>query len=265
MMQENYLPQNRRATGVSLWMASLIVLTMLLLPSNASTGFAQNIHPACLNDAGVAVIPRAGAGVGGWLFILNFNHSLSASNTLGCLVETTGTNPQTVKRTLHQCAIINNADGIQVGSGVSSFDGKFSIQCAGFTKGKQKLKTFSIWGRAEFMNKNVSYSILQHTDVEFIAALNNSWHVNFTSRYGSDIFSSGHPNADLMGKEVEFMSELRGGDGSHWLDRVQLNPITKVNSFDYHNSQPITIGAGGSVWTLSELIIDPPGGCCKGS
>ena len=261
-MQKNYLTKNLRATSGSLLMAALIVVTMLLLPSQTTSSFAQSVHPACLNDAGVAVTPRAG--VGAWLFILNFNHAPNASNTLGCLVETTSVSPQVVKRTLVQCAIVNNVAGTQVGNGVSPFDGNYTVNCPGLAKGKQSLKTFTIWGRAEFAKKSAHYAIVQHADVDFSADLGKYWHVNFSSRYGASSFSSGHPAANLSGKTVEFLSEVSKLTGSHWLEKVQLNPTSTLSGFDYHNDQPITIGAAGSVWTLEEIIIDPPGGCCKG-
>lgn len=262
MMQKNYLPKSTKAKGISLWMAVLIVLTVVLLPSSASVSLAQGVHPSCLNDAGLAVTPKAG--VGAWLFILNFNHAPNATNTLGCLVETTAVSPQVVKRTLVQCAIVNNVAGVQVGSGVSPFDGNYTVNCPGLSQGKQKLKNFMIWGHAAFANSSAHYPIVTHADVEFSADLDKFWHVNFSSRYGGSSFSSGHPTANLSGKIVEFTSEMNKLTGAHWLENVKLSPTPTLSGFDYHNDQPIIIGAAGSVWTLSEIIIDPPGGCCKG-
>lgn len=261
-MNKHYLPCEVRTKGLSMVTALLIVLSLLLLPSQSSSLFAQAVNPACINDSGVAVIPSAGAGVGGWLLLLNFNHAASATNTVGCLITTTQVNPQRVSRILVNCQIVNNQSAVLVGNGTSPFDGKFSVSCPGLGMGKTKHENFTVWGRATFNNRNVNYSITQHSDFSFIARLNTGWKVNFTSRYGANSFNSGNPNFNLAGQLVSFTSALRGGTASHFLNSAQLTPLSTLPPFDFHQDQPFTISGPGQLWTLHELIIDPPGGCC---
>ena len=263
MMRKSYLPQNIQSNSVSLLLAVLIVVTMLLVPSSSTIAFAQGVHPACKKDSGAAVVPSGAAGVGAWMLVLNFNHSASATSTTGCLIKTTSLNPQKVSRTLVNCQIINNGAGTQVGSGNAPFDGKFSIFCPGVASGKRELENFTIWGRASFGSNNASYSIVQHPDVSFTGNLSVDWRASFDSRYSNNNFASGNPTFNLLGQTVSFTSATLNGMGSHSLNEVALGTSTAISNFEFHYDQPITIGAAGQVWTLHELIIDPPGGCCK--
>lgn len=263
MTQKSYLPRNLKLDCASVWVAVMLVLTTLLLPGQAATAFAQGVHPACKNDAGTAVIPSAGAGIGAWMLVLNFNHSPSTTTTTGCLIKTIALGPQKVSRTLVNCLIMNNQGSTQVGSGSAPFDGKFSVNCPGITAGKRKLENFTVWGQANFGSNNADYSILQHTNVTFTAEIDVDWHIDFSSQYGSNIFDSGNRTFNLLGQTVSFMSALRAGVGSHSLNSVDLGPLNSVPAFEFNYDQPFVIGAAGQVWTLHELIIDPPGGCCK--
>lgn len=263
-MHKNYLFTKIQAHSLSLLVAALLVLTTLLLPGSSLPVMAQNIHPACLNDAGQAVVPAAAGGVGAWILVLNFNHTLSGSKTVGCRVEITGLGPLVVSRTLVECNLVNNTGHVKVGNGLAPFDGRFSISCPGMSQVKQTLENFTIWGRANFVNANAFYSIVQHQDVSFTANVTNAWHMNFDSRYGKSNFSSGDPATDLLGQVVSFSSAVRNLKGSHSLNQTELSPVTTIKSFEFNFDQPITISAPGPVWTLAEIIIDPPGGCCKG-
>ena len=152
---------------------------------------------------------------------------------------------------------------MQVGNGIAPFDGRFSVSCPGVPQGKQTLQNFTVWGRANFANANTSYSIVEHPDVALSATLNAGWRVTFDSRYGSSEFSSGDPATNLYGQTVSFTSAVSGLASSHSLNGSRLAPLATVSPFEFNYDQPITIGAPGQVWTLSEVIIDPPGGCCK--
>jgi hypothetical protein len=242
----------------------LLAACTLLLPLNTGAVFAQGVPDACKNDAGSAVVPNAAAGVGAWLLVLNFNHAPSATTTTGCMVMTTGLNPQQVSRTLVPCQIVNNTGKVQVGSGSAPFDGSFSINCPGVTQqGKKTLENFTVWGRGNFAKPNATYPVVQNADISVSAAISPDWHVLFTSRYGSSTFSSGSGSANLLGQDVSFMSAVNALQGSHSLNGNQLPPRTTIVPFDYHFDQPIMIGAAGQPWTLYEIIVDPPGGCCK--
>jgi hypothetical protein len=252
----------RRALRATL-AAVLLAAGTLLLPANAGAVMAQGVPNACRNDAGVAVVPRASAGVGAWLLILNFNHAPSAAATAGCLVMTTAVNPQQVSRTLVPCQIANNVGGAQVGNGAAPFDGNFSVVCPGVNQGKQTLENFSIWGRAIFANAGATYPIVQHQDVAFNTSVSAGWNVLFNSRYGASTFASGDPVTNISGQVVNFLSNVAALTGSHSLNNAQLAPRTTIAPFEYHFAQPLTIGAPGLPWTLLEVIVDPPGNCCK--
>lgn len=263
-MQTNYLYPNIRKRKLSLWMAVLMVITTLLLPNNRLPLLAQAIHPACLNDAGQPVTPTAGAGLGAWMLVLNFNHPLSGSKTLGCRVDVASVNPQVIRRTLVECTLINNIGMVKVGNGMAPFDGKFSVSCPGVAMGKQTLESFTVWGRANFASANAAYTLIQHKDIVLTASMSVDWHISFTSRYGKNNFSSGDATTNLLGQTVSFNSAVRSLTGSHSLNQNELGPLATLKPFEFNHDQPITISAPGSFWTLYELIIDPPGGCCKG-
>jgi hypothetical protein len=201
--------------------------------------------------------------VGAWLLVLNFNHAPSATTTTGCLVMTTSVNPQQVSRTLVACQIFGNAGNVPVGNSMAPFDGNFSINCPGVAQGKQTLEHFSIWGRANFPNASATYPIVQHQDVGLNAGLNAGWNILFNSRYGASTFASGDPVTNVKGQVVTFLSAVSSLTGSHNLNGKDLPPRTTIAPFDYHFDQPITIGAPGQPWTLYEVIVDPPGSCCK--
>ena len=150
-----------------------------------------------------------------------------------------------------------------VGNGVAPFDGKLSVSCPGISPGKQTLQNFTIWGRANFANANAFYTIMAHQDVVLSANLSAGWHVTFDSRYGGNNFSSGNGSANLNGQTVSFTSAVQRLTGSHSLNGSQLAPLAAVSPFEFNFDQPIAIGASGQVWTLAEIIVDPPGGCCK--
>lgn len=263
MMKQNDLPGNVRAHGLALLMAVLIVVSISLMPSSSAVALAQSVPNACKDDAGKVLIPSAGGGVGAWLLVLNFNHAPSATSTTGCLVTTIALNPQRVSRTFVTCQLVDNVNLASVGNGVAPFDGQFSISCPGISPGKKKLENFTIWGRANFTNPNTAYAILNHPDVSFSAGLSPSWRVSFDSRYGANSFSSGDAATNLNGQVVSFTSAVRSLTGSHSLNGTQLAPLATVSPFDFRFDQPIVIGAAGQVWTLAEIIVDPPGGCCK--
>ena len=197
MVKKNYLPGNVRAHGSALLAAVLIVVGMLLMPSSSAVVFAQSVPNACKDDAGKAVVPSAGGGVGAWLLVLNFNHAPSVANTTGCVVTTISLNPQKVSRTFVACQIVGNVGLVPVGNGVAPFDGKLSVSCPGIAPGKQTLQNFTIWGRANFANANAFYTIMAHQDVVLSANLSAGWHVTFDSRYGGNNFSSGNGSANL--------------------------------------------------------------------
>ena len=254
-------------SAVRILLAGLLLATgVLFLPGSSGTVFAQGVPDACKNDAGRAVIPNAGAGVGAWLLVLNFNHAASKTTTTGCMVMTTGLNPQQVSRTFIACQIVNNVGKVQVGNGSAPFDGNFSIVCPGvLQQGKKTLENFTVLGRGNFGKPNATYSIAQNADINVSAAISPDWHVLFTSRYGGSTFSSGDGSANLLGQDVAFASTVNSLLGSHSLNASQLAPRTTIAPFEYHFDQPTTIGAVGQPWTLYEIIIDPPGGCCKAS
>lgn len=263
-MQTNYLFPKFSTRKLSLWMAALLVIITLLLPGNTLPLLAQSVHPACLNDAGQPVTPTAGTGLGAWMLVLNFNHSLSGSKTLGCRIDVSGVNPQVIRRTLVECTLVNNVGMVKVGDGKAPFDGKFSVSCPGVAMGKQTLESFTVWGRANFANANAAYTLLQHKDVVLTASMSVDWHISFTSRYGKNNFTSGDTSTNLMGQIVSFNSAVRSLTGSHSLNQNELGPLATLKPFEFYQDQPFTISAPGSIWTLYELIIDPPGGCCKG-
>ncbi|MFN8444400.1 MAG: hypothetical protein U0175_26690 [Caldilineaceae bacterium] len=263
-MQTNYLFPKFSARKLSLWIAALLAITTLLIPSQASPLLAQSIHPACLNDDGQPVTPSAGAGIGAWMLVLNFNHGLSGSKTLGCRVDVTGVNPLVIRRTLLECTLVNNVGMVKVGNGKAPFDGKFSVSCPGVAAGKQTLESFTLWGRANFANANAAYTLIQHKDVALTASMSVDWHISFTSRYGKNNFTSGDTTTSLLSQTVSFNSAVRSLTGSHSLNQNELGPLATLKPFEFNHDQPITISAPGSIWTLYELIIDPPGGCCKG-
>lgn len=250
----------------SLWLAVLMVVTLLLMPSNAPLAQAQTIHSACLDDAGRAVVPSTSGGVGAWLIVLNFNHTPSATTTTGCRVTTTSLNPQKVTRSLVTCQLVNNQGLTQVGGGSAAFDGKFTVQCPGNVRGPgatHNNKNFTILGRANFASAQQTYSIVQHQDVTFKANLSVDWRVAFESRYGATTFVSGNPTFNMMGQIVHFESAIQRQTGSHRLNQSALTPTAAVAPFTFTQSLPFTIGAARQIWTLYELIIDPPGGCCR--
>lgn len=258
------IKQQGRVVARILLAGVLLAASSLLLPLNSGTVLAQGVPDACKNDAGGAVVPNAAAGVGAWLLVLNFNHAPSAATTTGCMVMTTGLNPQQVSRTLVACQIVNNTGNVQVGSGAAPFDGNLSINCPGVTQqGKKTLENFTVWGRGNFAKPNAIYSIAQNADFNVSAAISPDWHVLFTSRYGPSTFSSGSGSANLLGQDVSFTSAVNALQGGHSLNGTLLPPRTPISPFDYHFNQPILIGAAGQPWTLYEIIVDPPGGCCK--
>lgn len=253
------------AAVVRIALAALLLATsILLLPGSATAALAQGVPNACKTDAGKVVVPSPAAGIGAWLLLLNFNHAPSATTTTGCMVVTTGLNPHQVSRTLVACQIVNNAGSVQVGSGAAPFDGNFSISCPGVTgQGKQTLENFTVWGRGNFGKPNAAYPIVQHADVNVTATISADWHALFASRYGGSTFASGDGVTNLKGQDVAFMSAVSSLLGSHSLNANQLVPRTTIAPFEYHFDQAITIGAAGQPWTLYEVIVDPPGGCCK--
>jgi hypothetical protein len=249
--------------GMSVLIAGIIAVSTVLLPGSAPAALAQGVSPACKDDAGRAVMPNPGAGIGAWLLVLNFNHAPSATSTVGCLVMTTGLNPQQVSRTLVACPLVGNVGMVTVGNGVAPFDGNFSITCPGVLQGKQTLENFTIWGRANFAKAGATYTIAKHQDVEFSAGIGAAWHVMFSSRYGATTFASGDGVTNLNGQVVSFGSAVSRIGGGHSLNGSPLAPPVPVTPFEFNFDQPITIGAPGQLWTLAELIFDPPGGCCK--
>jgi hypothetical protein len=244
-------------------LAAVLIVLGLLAPQTSRTALAQGAPDACKNDAGVAVVPRPAAGVGAWLLVLNYNHAPSATTTTGCLVMTTAVNPHQVSRSLVACQILGNTGGVQVGNGAAPFDGNLSIVCPGILPGKQTLENFTIWGRASFGAAGKTYSIVQHPDVGFSAVVSPNWKSLFNSRYGTASFASGDPQTNIKGQVVAFMTAVSNLTGSHSLNGRELAPRATLAPFEYRFDQPTTIGRPGQSWILFELIIDPPGGCCK--
>lgn len=260
--------------GVTLCAVMVLVVGMLLAPSGASPVLAQGVPAACLNDAGNPVLPSVGAGVGAWLIVLNFNHAPSTTTTTGCLVKTTALNPQKVIRTMLTCQVTNNDGQVGVGNGTAAFDGKFAIQCPGITEGpgvSHDNTNFTLWGRANFAQTNQTYALVTHTDVNLSVSVtgnastpNNPWYASLSSRYGSTTFVNSDATVNVRGQIVPFESAVGRGTGIHKLNQTALSPETPVAPFSFHYNQPISIGGAGPQWTLHELVIDPPGGCCKG-
>lgn len=259
---------------ISFGIVAALVLALGLLPGGAAVALAQGVPAACVDDAGNSIMPSVGGGVGAWLIVLNFNHAPSTTATTGCLVRTTGLNPQKVARSFITCQLVNNQAQAAVGGGAVAFDGKFAIQCPGVNDNpgySQDNVNFTLWGRANFAQTNQTYAIVSHTNVSLSASVtgnvstpNNPWYASLSSRYGSTTFVNSDTTVNVRGQIVRFESAVHRSSGTHMLNQTALTPAANIAPFSFHYNQPITIGGAGPTWTLHELVIDPPGGCCKG-
>ncbi len=244
-----------------------IVLAALLSPFGSSVAWAQAVPPACLNDAGQPIRPNPAyldpGWTNAWVLLLNFNHALSASYTTGCIGMITAANPQPVSYQLIQCPLQNNINQIRVGGGTAPFDGNFWIECPGITQNNYVHASFGVWGRARFPTSNQSYLLMSHQDVAVKAAVDATWHITLDSRYGVNTYNNFANQVNVAGKIVPFKSEVDRTLGTHYINNQALTPHFNVAGFPFDESQPITIGAAGQTMTLYEMIVDPPGMCCR--
>jgi hypothetical protein len=236
---------------------------------NSPVAFGQTATPpACLNDRGQAVRPNPAYLMPGWsnawVLVTNFNHAPSAGATVGCLGEITAANPQQVKYSLVQCPLINNVNQVQVGGGAAPFDGNFWIECPGPYEVNQLHTSFSVLGRATFPTSNSTYTLMSQQDVDITADIDASWRITLNSRYGANTYSNFAAQSNVAGKIVHFKSEVDTGVGTHYLNGHALAPQFMTSAFGFDQSKPILIGAAGQAVLLYEMIIDPPGACCRG-
>jgi hypothetical protein len=265
MVTQNFIPK-WLAYGLTLVMA-LANLTPFVHTSVASAQTAA--PPACRNDRGQPVRPNPAYLMPGWtsawVLVTNFNHTPSASITIGCLGVITSTNPQQVNYSLVQCPLINNVNQVQVGGGNAPFDGNFWIECPGPYEDNNLHTSFSVLGRAMFPAANSTYTLMSQQDVDISADVDASWRMTLNSRYGANTYSNFAAQSNVAGKIIHFVSEVDNGLGAHYLNGHALAPRFMASTFGFDQSKPIWIGAEGQAVTLYEMIIDPPGMCCRGS
>lgn len=257
MITRLFLPKHLR-----MWLAALIVLATMS-PLRASTALAQGTPPACLNDQGNTVLPAPV--MGAWVLTLNFNHAPTLGTTKACRATTTGVNPLQVSFTMINCQVRNNPAGIQVGGGQAAFDGNFGIQCPGgpSVPGQGPLYTnFFVSGDATFSTSGAAYTLLQHQDVGIRVEVDANWHVKLRSRYGSTDFEHQDNVTNVNGMQVSLTSLVNNGGGSHFVNSTELQPSATVAPFSFAFNQPFSIGSPGQIWTLYQIIIDPPPSRC---
>jgi hypothetical protein len=243
---------------------ALCLALILLAAAPPVPGFAvplQQMQPPaeCLSDQGHPVEPRADI-ANGWVMVLNFNHIPSTKTTVGCVVSRT--NGKELAYTLIECTIQNNLRPVTVGGGSASFDGNFWLQCPGVQWGISSQTDFDVVALAQFAGPG-TYTLMEHLDAGVEAQVDGDWHVGLHSRYGQSSFAHLDSQTSAQGQQLALLSMVADQVGLHGVNGQALLPPAKVETFVFDSDQPITIGGAGQVWTLSELIIDPAGRCCR--
>jgi len=258
-------PSSRKQT-IACWLAVMLMAALLPIPVGTSVAHAQSVPPACLNDAGQPVRPAPV--LGAWALALNFNHALSASDTVGCRILTIALQPQKVSYTLVTCQLSNNSRGVQVGAGAAPLDGNFWITCPNGppVPGYGPLYDgFAVYGRAQFpaLATPASFTFVQHQDVVFTAEVSTSasvtgnTRIKLTSRYGPYTYATTDTSTTGVGPFF-LASSVGARAGRHQVEQNVTPFTTPVDQFPFTFSQPILIGQSGKPWTLYELVVDPP-------
>jgi hypothetical protein len=238
---------------------ALSVTTVQSLPAYAASLQGDPPPAECFTDGGHLVEPRPDID-SGWALVLNFNHAPAADVTTGCVV--TRIAPQQLEFALIECQISNNVRQAPVGGGAAIFDGNLWIECPGPAQGSLTHKDFDVAARAQF-SASGNYRLMEHPQAAVYAYVDVDWQVALNSRYGKSSFAHTANQTNVQGQTVALLSTVTDERGSHAVNGAPLTPDAGVAAFDLDASQRITIGAQGEVWTLHELIVDPPGRCCR--
>lgn len=256
----NHFPR----TLLRISLALVLVLLTLLPPVGGSAVYAQNLHPACLNDQGTPAVPRITL-PGSEVLILNFNHALNQSVTTGCVGVRDWNTPNLILYHLVTCPLINNVNNAAVGNGNAPFDGVFWIECPAGTLSTTYPEDFYIYARADFPQKSVKgvqwHTLLEHANVSFKVNIDSNWHPTLQSRYDTTTFTNFDASTTVENSTVQLKSDLDSDNGSHRVNGALLTPTQKaIPAFTFDGGQPIIIGtsAANRPWTLHIILVDPP-------
>jgi hypothetical protein len=255
-----------KAQHIPVWLSLPLALALVFVlsfvlsfpPLDNGVALAQSAPAPCRLDNGQALRP----GSLGWAMLLNFNHAPSTTSTIGCVAALTAANPNQVNYRLITCTVVNNLNNTPVGSGNASFDGNYWIECPAMGQGVVVLQSFLIYGRAQFLNSNATYSLVNHQDAKFRTTIDAAWHATLTSRYGATTFANTDSITNFLGKTAQLKSGVDGITGRHAVDQTVLQPEATITAFSFDYGKPIIVGAQGQSWVLYEILIDPPGRCC---
>ncbi|MBX3016036.1 MAG: hypothetical protein KF832_31230 [Caldilineaceae bacterium] len=248
-MNHHSISSYRRFIGLTL-------LCALLLSSHALPLAAQVVVPsACVDDQGNALAPGQ---VNTWIMVLNFNHVPSADYTTGCLIyQMKADAPPSYQ--LFACPLVNNEKRATVGNGAANFDGRFWIECPTAATPPQ-LTQFSLQARARFAQPGM-YTLLDHPSAAWGATIDIDWRVALQSRYGGSSFQHIDPMTLAYQKDLLLLSEVQKKIGTHAINGRALQPTWSIQAFDFL-PKTLRISDQNQIWSLAELIIDPPGVCC---
>lgn len=269
-MSINQLNAPRPIKRIGPIVMTLVVIGLLFLIScsNPNEAQANNVPTACLKDDGTPAEPLPFPGA--WAIVLNFNHSPSTTHTEVCWAERDDDQAMAINYTDGiQCQVRNNVNNVAVGNGEAAFDGDFHITCprrSSGPTGNSQYNTFYVHAVASFPEQAGYYPLVRHSDVAVRALLQNpggsgNWTATMLSRYDNTVFSDTESVSTLVGVNHRINSRVIGGTGTHYVNQQLLNSQTAVPPFDFDLNELIFIGGGVNPWTLSEMVIDPPGWC----
>ena len=248
--------------------AAFLVALFIASSANISVAEANGAPPACQDDNGDPVEPLPFPGA--WAIILNFNHTPSPTHTTACWAIRDNTSAMNVTYTTGiLCQVRNNVNNVKVGNGEANFDGNFHITCprrGSVPNPTAVYDTFYVHAVAEFPETAGYYPLVRHSNVSVRAHLkapvaNEAWKATMISRYGDIVFSDTQDVPRLTEINHRINSTVFSGTGSHLINSQQQNSQTTVDPFTFDFTELIFIGGGDNPWTLSEMVIDPPGFC----
>jgi hypothetical protein len=224
---------------------------------------------------GVLVDPPLPPGVAQrWLFIANFDHPKSATDTVTCLVIKTATGT-TYDVGTHHCTVVatSNPSRRRFGSGVARFDGDAYLQCT-INPTPPPLDPPNVWVYARVniptALTTTTNTLVTSDDIDFNVQSDPTCAWTLNSRY--DAFAFSHATTGTCGSFASIESHLLNGANGEGRHRVTIpsgttfyGPTAGNVSFAFSPVFSFRIGAQGETFTLDYVIIDPDSvKCCSG-
>lgn len=278
----NCFPQHFVATGQFLhkscalmrktgWLFANLIFVSITFAIGSDVATAQTRMPqpvplACLDDHGNPVEPLDGEGT--WAVILNFNHPASTQWTRVCWAVVVSMEPEKTVQydASFQCRIVNNINKVEIGNGQAPFDGNFRIRCPRRRPNivPSQYDTFIVHAKARFPQRAGSYQIFRHRDIQVDASFEpvdqseEEWLATLTSTYNNSTFTDSEVVDMVPEHRFGLQSTVLDREATHHINRHITEKRREIERFTFDYTEPFVIGAPGDVWTLFNMIIDPP-------